>query len=241
MLNSQTTKRHIVVLSLVLAFVVILSTEARAMTYGYEAITDNGNNGIGAQLTLDVTEYDTNKVLFTFNNAVGPYEGDITEAFFEDGPLLGLATVINYGYPDVFFVQWPDDYAGNLPGGGTLVPQFHATDSFGADIDQNPVDGVGPGESLGIVYDLEGGKTFGDVLTAIELGFTNPDPSLYDNKGELIYEGTTLRIGIHVQSIIELPDGRDSSEAFILPPIPGAFLLGILGLGVAGIKLRKFA
>ena len=240
MLVVQKTKRYMTFLSLVLVFVVIMSTEARAMTYGYEAITDNGNTGIGAQLTLDVTDPGGNQVLFTFNNAVGPYEGDITEAFFEDGPLLGLATVIN-DLPDVFFVKWADDYAGNLPGGGTLVPQFNATDSFGAAIDQNPVDGVGPGESLGILYNLEGETTFGDVLTAIELGFTSPDPTLYDKDGNVTHIGTTLRIGIHVQSIIELPDGDDSSESFILTPIPGAVLLGILGLGVAGIKLRKYA
>jgi hypothetical protein len=236
MLAKQTKKRYMVFVSLVFVFLLILSTEARAMTYGYEAITDNGNNGIGAQLTLDVTEYGTNQVLFTFNNAVGPYKGDITEVFFEDGALLGLATVINYGYPDVFFVKWSDDYAANLPGGNSLVPKFEATDSFGADIDQNPVDGVGPDESLGIVYNLEDDEfgvpfTIDDVFAAIALGFTNPDPG----------GNTSLRIGIHVQSIIELPDGPDSSEAFILTPIPGAVLLGMLGLGVAGLKLRKFA
>jgi len=227
---SRMKKRYMGFVGLIFILLLILSIEARAALYDFEAITNNGNTGIGAQLSLDVTNYGSNQVLFTFNNAVGPYEGVITEVFFEDGTLLGVAQVID-SPPDVRFVQWDFDEASNLPGGGTLVPKFEATEGFGADVVKNVHDGVGPGQSLGIVFNLEGGKTFFDVITDIGDGFTNPDPG----------GNTSLRIGIHVQSIIELPDGPDSSEGFILTPVPGAVILGILGLSVAGIKLRKFA
>jgi len=239
MLASQTTKRHIIFLSLVLAFVVILSTEARAKIYGFEAITNNSDDpdGMALQLSLEVTDYGTNQVLFTFDNAVGSYPGVITEVFFEDGALLGLATVIN-SPPDVVFVQWEEDEASNLPGGHTLVPPFNATDGFGAQAETPPPHkGVGPGESLGIVYNLE--ETWMNVdhvIDAIGLGFTTPVSG----------GNTSLRIGIHVQNLPGCDEfgywtSTGQSDSYILTPVPGAVLLGLLGLGVAGLKLRKFA
>ncbi len=35
--------------------------------------------------------------------------------------------------------------------------------------------------------------------------------------------------------------GEFSNVSVSLVPVPGAVLLGILGIGVAGLKLRKFA
>ena len=57
MLASQTTKRHIIVLSLVLVSVFILSTEARAETFGFFAVTNNDTADAAAgeaQLTVDI-------------------------------------------------------------------------------------------------------------------------------------------------------------------------------------------
>jgi hypothetical protein len=44
-----------------------------------------------------------------------------------------------------------------------------------------------------------------------------------------------LRIGIHVQAI----GISGNSDSFIMTPVPGAVILGMLGLSVAGWKLRK--
>jgi hypothetical protein len=92
---------------------------------------------------------------------------------------------------------------------------------------------------VGIAVDLKENKTFADVINAINVGF-NPD--LYYDGGDA-YDGWTepsLRIGIHVQGI-DGPWGCDQSDTYILTPVPGSVLLGMLGLSVAGLKLRKFA
>lgn len=244
------TKRLMSFLSLVLVFVVILSTEARAELYGFEAISNNsGVSGTFAQqLSVEVTDPGTHsaegydQVLFTFyNNALAPYQvaepipSVITEVFFDDGPLLGLVQVIN-SPPGVEFVQWDLGNASNLPGGNTLVSPFEATEGFGAEAyTPPPYKGVGPGESLEIVFNL--GSTFADVINAINVGF-NPDP-YYTGSGD--YDGWTapnLRIGLHVQSTGE---GGEFSDMCIMTPIPASVILGMLGLGVAGLKLRKFA
>ena len=44
-----------------------------------------------------------------------------------------------------------------------------------------------------------------------------------------------IRIGLHVQDL------GGESDTLILTPVPGAWILGVLGLSVAGIKLRKHA
>ena len=240
MLASQTTKRHIIFLSLVLVFVVILSTEARAVIYNFEAISDNsGVSGwVAQQLTLEVTDYGTSggfdRVLFEFINEVGYSDGIIGTVFFEDGALLGISEVLDIDnnpggyYGGVDFKTPLNPASKQFPAGGTLVPPFVTTEHFWATEDGAVANGVNPGEKVGLVFNLEGGANFDSVITAIGLGFTNPNPN-----GD-----TSLRIGVHVQN---LPPGTARSDSFILTPIPGAFLLGILGLGVAGVKLRKFA
>ena len=220
-------------LSLVLVFVVILSTEARADLYGFKNITNNlaGDAAIGeAQLFVDVTDPGGGQVLFTFSN-IGPEASSITDIYFDDGPLLGPPTVIDSppGTSFSLFASPP-----NLPGWSTMVPPFEATAGFSADSDPpaQPY-GVNPGESMGILFDLEGTNTFANVIDAINLGFTQPsDPS--DPLDPWFSD--SLRVGIHAQ-------GFDSggSEGYIMTPVPGAVILGILGLGVAGWKLRKFA
>jgi hypothetical protein len=250
----RTKKGHIIFVSLILAFVVILSTGARAEIYSFAAITANSGvqDTLAAQLSLEVTEYSTtpgdHQVLFTFyNNGLAPYqvaapiESTITKTFFDDGTLFGVATVINGPGVEYSAIGWSD--TPTLPGGGTLLPPFETTAGFGATADppagylKNGVDawnpsGSSPIEYVGIVFDLktkEGGTEYydiDDVIAAIGLGFNDP------------FNEDALRIGIHVQSI----GGEDgNSDAFILTPVPGAVLLGVLGLGVAGVKLRKFA
>jgi len=221
----RTIKRYMGFMSLAFVFLFIISTEARAepYVYGFEAITANStiDPGIGeAQLSVEVTPSGED-VLFTFRNA-GPLASSITDIYFEDGTLLGIANIVNS--TGVSFLQGanPPD----LPGGETLQPPFNVTAGFSAD--SNPPaqpNGVNPDEWVGIVFNLENGKTFGDVIAAIVLGFTDPDPG----------NDASLRIGIHVQGFA---DG--DSESFIMTPIPASVVLGILGLGVAGLKLRRF-
>ncbi len=227
----RTKKVHIIFFSLILVFVVILSTEARATLYGFEAITPTNSPYAGvmaAQLSLEVNPYGSNQVEFIFKNNIAPYAvvpgegGVITEVAFEDGMLFAMGSPYMVSGSAVNFVE------DTSPPGGTWGLGFDTTQFFRADATSpSPTNGVNPYESLGIVFDLQTGKAFSDVIAALNQGFTGP-----------IVSGESLRIGIHVQNLD--PDG-DYSDAFILTPVPGAFLLGMLGLGVAGVKLRRFA
>jgi len=226
-------------LSLVLVSVFILSTEARADLYGFKAITANStiDPGIGeAQLSVDVTDPGSNRVLFTFSNA-GPLASSITDVYIEDGPLLGLVQIINSSSPLLVNFEEGANPA-MLPGSENMpVPLVSSDYFFSADsVSPPPLNGVNPGESLGILFSLKSNKTFYDVITAINTGFTAPDPTIMNPDGTISYEGTTIRVGIHVQAF-----GDGNSESFILTPIPASVVLGMLGLGVAGLKLRKFA
>ena len=230
MLASQTTKRHIIFLSLVLVFVVILSTEARAVLYPFEVIQPaNSDNAeaMAMQLSLDILEMGGgDQALFIFKNDIAPYEGGeegiITAVAFEDGALLDMGVPYMYTGTEVDFEEVFTGWGGwGLPFDTTHYFQANRETGQGFNINS----GVNPGEALGILFDLD--VDFGDLMAALQQGFDGP-----------IVTGESLRIGIHVQNLD--PDG-DESDAYILTPVPGAVLLGILGLGVAGVKLRKFA
>lgn len=239
------TKRHIVFLSLVLVFVVFLSTEARAVVYDSWAVVEN-NSGmpgtVASQLSVEVTP-SGDDVLFTFSHT-GSSGFFIADIYFDDGALLGIASIDNTD-PDVSFST--PATPGDLPGGNNVSPPFVTSSNtgyghFSADADPKVSDNaVGPGDYVGIVFDI-GSNTFNDVIDALNVGF-NPDAYYYTNNGSGDYDGwdfPSLRIGIHVQGI-DGPWGDDKSDTYILTPIPASVIIGLLGMGVAGIKLRKFA
>jgi hypothetical protein len=202
--------------TLVLACACLSAAPAVATPFGFGCITNDvaaDCNAGEAQLQVDVTAGPgANQVSFQFTNS-GPNASSIADVYFDDGTLLGIASIVNGAGVSFSVGASPPD----LPGGNGISPAFVVTAGFSAD--SNPPvqpNGVNPGETLTIIFDLQGGGTLADVLS--ELG-----------TGE-------LRIGIHVQGF-----SGGGSESFVNTPEPGAALLivaGALGLGLARRRAR---
>jgi hypothetical protein len=193
-----------------------LSTGLAAPTYTFINVTNNnvGDAAIGeAQLSVEILDEGSNQVQFLFSNS-GPAASSITDVYFDDGSLLGIATILNE--PGVSFsaVASPP----NLPGANNASPPFVTTAGFSADSDP-PVQpyGVNPGEQLGITFDLQNLRFYDDVLDELASG--------------------ALRIGLHVQGF-----SSGGSESFVnnpsVVPTPSALLLGSIGF-VLALRLRK--
>lgn len=208
-------------------------------TYGFTRVTANGTENPEGQFTIEVRNYRESapseeligQVSFKIlnNEIFGWIASSITDVYFEDGTLLGIAEIVNGSGTSFTEPASP----GNLPGGGN----FEATADFSADSDP-PIEanGINPGEWLEIIFDLKdlpiGAKyTYSDVLAAIAAGqeyTANPEGGRPD---------ISLRFGLHVQAI----GLGGESEGFINSiPLPAPFGLALAGLaGVVIISRRK--
>jgi hypothetical protein len=195
----------------------IWSVSASAVSLGFGCISNNlaGDCAIGeAQLSVDVSDAGGSQVLFYFTNS-GPSASSIADVYFDDGSLLGIASIDNSS-SGVSFSQ--NATPSNLPAANNASPPFVTTAGFSAD--SNPPvqpNGVNPGEYLGIVFDLQSGQTFADVISELTTG--------------------ALRVGIHVQGF-----GTGGSESFVNNPVPvpaAVWLFGSGLLGLVGVARRR--
>lgn len=198
----------------------VAQTASAQVTLNFFNWSNNSNINVASQLSVVASDPGTtgangeHQVDFTFYNNVG-IGSSITDVYFEDGTLLGISSVIVPGSGGVAFSQpaSPSD----LPGGSG----FNTTDQWSADSDtpvsQNGVDSAG--EWVTIRFDLILGQTYADTLAAI----ANED----------------LRFGLHVQSIDGVTQGSDSDWFISVIPVPGASLLGLVGLCLVS-RMRRW-
>lgn len=199
-----------------LAVALLAGAPAAAVTIDFFCITNNdaGNCAIGeAQLSVELTDEGGDQVRFTFLNT-GAADITISEVYFDDGTLLGIASVISgLGVAFVEDADPPD-----LPGGNSITPPFNVTAGFLAEAEPPPAsNGVDPGEWVAIVFDLQSGGTLADVIQELTDG--------------------TLRIGIHAISI----GATEGSESFVNVPVPEPTTALLLLGGLAGIAARRRA
>lgn len=186
-------------------------SRAAICTFGFYNITGNDPTDVTigeTQLFVDVSDAGANQVLFTFRNT-GPDQSVISEIYFDDDSLLSTVSITD-GQADVDFVLFASP--SNLPGGRLLDPAFEASADLCAESARpGPKKGVNPGQQVGVLFDLQAGGTFQDVVNELN--------------------DRTLRIGIHV---IGFENG--GSESFVNVPEPAAiWLVGLGGLAL----LRK--
>ncbi|BAZ95406.1 hypothetical protein TspCOW1_27480 [Thiohalobacter sp. COW1] len=197
-----------------------------AVSLDFMCITgnDSGDCAIGeSQLTVDVTDPGGNQVNFRFNNS-GSADSAITEVYFDDGELLGIADV-SHSAGDSWTAG--DASPPDLPGGDSITPKFEVTGYFKAESDPPPPKkGVNPGEWLDVVFDLKTGKTFNDIIADLISG--------------------DLRVGMHViafdsggsESFVNDPDQVIPPSAIPVPAAVWLFGSGLLGL--VGIARRRY-
>jgi hypothetical protein len=229
-------KQKIMIVSMLFVCGLILSTEARAKVYDDWTFFENnsGDADLLDGFTLEVTGVDNTSVDFKLSNV---YSGTLGSPYVgtfwindDDELLTGLVTTLPTGNPDTSVRYWLD---------GNVMGNYFGADGaeFGYEPGESQETKSQPGfwainpptgdplvyESFTLRYTTS--ESLANIIAAIDSGIENGPI------GELAF-------AMHIQST-----GVDGlkSDGLTLVPLPGAAILGLLGLGVAGIKLRKFA
>ena len=213
--------RNTILIAVVCAF---LATPALADPYTFKQISgDDVGSAAGSWFSVTISEIEGG-VSFKFLNEAPTYLDDgkvrspvITDVFFFDGKLINAESWTLGGtaaYP--MWTQYEETQS--MPGfGGQTVALYAAEADSPA-----PKYGIFSGQYLTVDFDLLEGVTVANVIDSLYLD------------GAAVRIPDTLQIGIKVQCF----EGGGSAE-FVLVPVPGAVLLGFLGLGYAGMRLRR--
>lgn len=214
-----------IALALLVVGVLFVAASDAGVVYNFSNITNNNPSNVNIAPQLRMTVSDGGSfVSFAFDNAA-TVNSSVARIFFDHNdamaPLLRFASP----FPSLSYtsgVQFSRDASpGTLPGGNPLG--FETDYSVSA---RNPKPSWGLNDAndlLTIKFTLAPSASYGDVLAALDSG--------------------ALRVGMHVIAIGQ----ASKSDSFLnnpntnappppLVPAPAAGLLGVIGLGLLGLR-----
>ncbi len=199
------------------------ATNSQAEVFGFSWITNNSltNCNTGeAQLSMEVTQYDSTTVSFLFSN-LGPLDSSITDIYFDFGTTPNYLAIT----PTLFDQSSGVSFSlgatpANLPGGTSYGFGAHIAMDSNSPVQPN---GINPLEWLDVHFSLLAGSTFDDLLAELHAE-----------------DLSVLRVGMHVQGF-----ANGGSEAFIndggdpSTPVPAPTTIALLGIGLASLGLIR--
>lgn len=224
MLSKQFSRRCVIA-AVVGGMFAAASAQADSQPYTYFAnMTGNAPSLSQFKMTVSDEDVDPNQIAFLFENLVVPgLPSAIANIYFEDGTLVFPEADLEPG-SGVAFEQngQPEDPPGVDPWG--------SSHEFRISLEQNTADAIEPGEYLRVIFDLQNGYGFADVIAAIENGFAKTQGVGYNPALP------SLRIAFHVRAL-----ANGQSDSYLLTiPLPTPLALGLAGLaGVVIISRRK--
>ncbi len=195
---------------------------ASALVVGFERISANGSVDAAPQLSVEVTDSGAGSALFDFTVMDGGNPGaNVAEIYFDDDAgLFESPLSINFEQGTSFTAGSANP--GNLPGGNT----------------------IGFGATAGLLADAQGpsinGLTVSDMLI-LELTYLN---GVSFSSVESALLGETLRIGLHVRSLLGgFSDGFVNQPPNFNPPevvpLPATLPLLLSALAIFGYRFRN--
>lgn len=193
-----------------------LADSIQPLDVSFSRITDNSPEGAQVNLNLNISQVDTNTLLFQFSN-LSAIESVISEIYFQDtqGLVANYEILNDLNAGTVLFEEGANP--ANLPGG----QDYSFTTSFATEADNpSPKWGVSPNETLNIYLTLNQGVAVATLVDSL------------NSQG--------FRIGAHVISI-----AGGESDSFLsgggggaAAPEPGTMALMASGL-IGGWLVRR--
>jgi len=220
-------------LAVAFAIIALLPARAEAVSYTFSHCLENNSglcDSLASQLKVEVTDAGDGWVNFTFTNEIG-IQSSITDLYFDaSGYLTKMKIVAESSGVDFSAGQASP---GDVPGGGGATPEFVVSTSLAADSDPpTQPNGINAtGEYLTISFKMAPGRTFADVIEALNMG-PNTD------------EG--IRIAAHVQGVgpqgesdsLICCDGLHNGTPAAEPAVLALFGLGLFAVGFRARRRR---